>query len=59
MWRVIVALNFKVSIYLLESKFLFNEDFFNFKKEREVDRDVVIVENALELKRKLSSHDQD
>ena len=46
MWPVIAALNSKVSIYLLESKFLFKEDFFNYKKVREVD--VVIVEKALE-----------
>lgn len=48
MWPVIAALNSKVSIYLLESKFLFKEDFFNYKKVREVD--VVIVEKALEWK---------
>ena len=48
MWPVIAALNSKVSIYLLESKFLFKEDFFNYKKVREVD--VVIIEKALEWK---------
>lgn len=45
MWPVIAALNSKVSIYLLESKFLFKEDFFNYKKVREVD--VVIIEKRL------------
>lgn len=57
MWHVIAALNSKVSIYLLESKFLFKEDFFNYKKVRELD--VVIVEETLELKEHILFPHQD